>query len=279
MSATELLKKAAEQLKAAGIDEPQREARILLAAAMNAARVDREPAPAERERFAAMIARRAMREPVAYILGRKEFWSLEFEVSPAVLIPRPDSETLVEAALAQFQNSPPRTILDLGTGSGCLLIALLSEWPQTTGVGVDVSDEALAIAGRNAERLGVASRASFAHGDWCEGLTQKFDLVVANQPYITETELLYLERDVAGFEPALALRGGDDGLAPLRRIAKGLREVMQPRGLAIIESGVGQAAAASRILLNAELEVLHIAKDLGGRERAIVARLPHRSGA
>jgi release factor glutamine methyltransferase len=275
----ELLKDAAAQLAASGIDEPQREARILLAAAMNQSRIDREPSVAERAAFAQMIARRATREPVAYILGRKEFWSLDFEVSPAVLIPRPDSETLVETALAQATHGAPKTILDLGTGSGCLLIALLSEWREATGVGIDVSDAALSIARRNAGRLGVASRAEFRRGDWTEGLAQKFDLVIANPPYITERELLYLDRDVAGFEPALALRGGEDGLDPLRRIASGLKLVMRPHAFAIVELGIDQAAAARRIFLNAGLEVLRIAKDLGGRDRAIVARLPHQPGA
>ncbi len=278
MSAS-LLKDAAAQLAASGIDEPQREARILLAAAMNLARIDREPTASERAAFAQMIARRATREPVAYILGRKEFWSLDFEVSPAVLIPRPDSETLVEAALAQFTDGAPKTILDLGTGSGCLLIALLSEWRDATGVGIDVSDTALAIAQRNAERLGVASRAQFRRGDWTEGLDRRFDLVIANPPYISAREHLYLDRDVAGFEPALALRGGEDGLDPLRRIANGLKLVMQPHAFAIFELGIDQAAAARRILINAGLKDLRIAKDLGGRERAIVARLPHQPGA
>ena len=268
-----LLKHAAAQLAGAGIDEASREARILLAAAMNTARVDREPTAVERAAFEKMIARRITREPVAYILGRKEFWSLEFEVSPAVLIPRPDSETLIEAALAQFKTAPPQSILDLGTGSGCLLIALLSEWRNASGLGVDISGGALALAERNAKRLGVAGRAAFARGDWTQGLTQKFDLVVANPPYITARELLSLQRDVAVFEPALALAGGDDGLEPLRRIAEGLPRVMHSGAMVIVELGVAQSAAASRILLNAELEVLDIAKDLAGRERAIVARL------
>ncbi len=274
-----LLKKATELLKAAGIDEPQREARILLAAAMKTQRVEREPTAAERGAFEKMLARRATREPVAYILGRKEFWSLDFEVSPAVLIPRPDSETLIEAALRQFKTVPPKTILDLGTGSGCLLIALLSEWHAATGVGVDISGGALTLAQRNAARLGVAGRATFQRGDWAQGLTQRFDLIVANPPYITKRELLSLDRDVVHFEPNLALDGGEDGLDPLRRIASDLPRVLQPNGVVIVELGIAQSAAASRILLNAGLEVLQIAKDLAGLERAIVARLPHPLGA
>ena len=278
----QLLRDAAARLAAAGIDEAPREARILLAAAMNAqsvAHLDRAPTDAERAAFDAMMARRESREPVAYILGRKEFWSLDFEVSPAVLIPRPDSETLVESALRHFKNAPPKTVLDLGTGSGCLLVSLLTEWPEATGLGVDISDAALALAERNARRLGTGGRAQFRRGDWARDLAQQFDLVVANPPYIRDQELLSLDRDVAHFEPLLALKGGSDGLDPLRRIADRLRHVMRSGAVAIIEIGVAQAAAASRILVNAGLEVLSIAKDLGGHERAVVARLPHASGA
>ena len=257
------LKEAAAVLAAAGLDDPMREARILERSAPDAAT------------FAAYIERRAKHEPTAYILGRKEFWSLEFEVSPAVLIPRPDSETLVETALALYKERPPQTILDLGTGSGCLLIALLSEWKDAAGLGVDISKEAIAIARRNAARHIQGPRAMFRTNDWTHDLRQRFDLIVSNPPYITRQELLSLEQDVIGFEPHGALDGGDDGLEPLRRIASGLKTVMQPEALAIIELGIDQAASASRILLNAGLEVLHIVKDLGGRDRAIVARLPH----
>jgi release factor glutamine methyltransferase len=277
-----LLKDAATRLATAGIDEPLREARILLAAAMNAqstAHLDRVPTDIERAAFGAMIARREGREPVAYILGRREFWSLDFVVSPAVLIPRPDSETLIEAALGHFKNAPPKSILDLGTGSGCLLVSLLTEWPQATGLGVDISGAALALAGLNARRLGVGGRAEFRQGDWATDLEQQFDLVVANPPYIRDQELLSLDRDVAHFEPLLALKGGSDGLDPLRRIADRLRNVMRPGAVVIVEIGIAQAAAASRIFVNADLEVLSIANDLGGHERAVVARLPHASGA
>ncbi|MBI1211320.1 MAG: peptide chain release factor N(5)-glutamine methyltransferase [Alphaproteobacteria bacterium] len=256
---------AAAVLAAAGIDEPRREARILERNAADAAT------------FAKYIERRAAREPVAYILGRKEFWSLEFEVSPAVLIPRPESETLVETALKYFKEKPPRTILDLGTGSACLLIALLSEWRSATGLGLDISPQAIEIARRNAARHLQGARAVFRVNDWAQGLGERFDLIVSNPPYITARELLSLDRDVIGFEPKGALDGGEDGLDPLRRIAADLRTVMQPEGLAVIELGIDQAASASRILVNSGLEVLHIAKDLGGRDRAIVARVPHRT--
>ena len=258
----EALRAAAERLAAAGIDAPQREARILERHAKDAAQ------------FAEYVERRTTREPVAYILGRKEFWSLDFEVSPAVLIPRPESETIVEAALKHFKHQPPQTLLDLGTGSGCLLIALLSEWKEAAGLGVDISPDAIAIARRNAIRHTKGPRAMFRTNDWTHDLRQRFDLVVSNPPYITRAELLSLERDVIGFEPKGALDGGDDGLEPLTRIASGLATVMQPRALAMIELGIDQAASAGRILVNAGLEIVEIVKDLGGRDRVIVARLP-----
>jgi release factor glutamine methyltransferase len=264
--APDVLKHAAAELAAAGIDEPGREARLLARAA-----------PDEKT-FAANIARRAGREPVAYILGRKEFWSLEFEVTPAVLIPRPESETLIETALAELGVNPPKTILDLGTGSGCLLISLLQEWKLAAGLGVDLSCDAIDVARRNALRHGMGIRALFKVNDWAHDLRQRFDLVVSNPPYIRTRELLSLDRDVADYEPRLALLGGEDGLDPLRRIAAGLETVMQPNGIAIIELGIEQSAAASRILLNSRLEVVKLAKDLAGRERAIVARLPHQPG-
>jgi len=257
------LKEATALLAAAGIDTPQREARILERNAPDAAT------------FASYIHRRATHEPVAYILRAREFWSLEFEVSPAVLIPRPESETLVETALKHLKQRPPQTVLDLGTGSGCLLIALLSEWPNAAGLGLDISPEAIAIARRNAARHLKGPRAMFRTNDWTHDLGQRFDLIISNPPYITRQELLSLDRDVIGFEPRAALDGGDDGLDPLRRIASGLKDVMQPNALAIIELGIDQAASAGRILVNAGLEICEIAKDLAGRDRAIVARLPH----
>ena len=260
------LKEATAALAAAGIDEPQREARILERNAPDA------------KTFADYIRRRATHEPVAYILGRKEFWSLDFEVSPAVLIPRPDSETLVETALKHFKHQPPKTILDLGTGSGCLLIALLSEWKEATGMGVDISSQAIDVARRNAVRHTKGPRAMFRVNDWTHDLRQRFDLVISNPPYITRAELLSLARDVIAFEPRGALDGGEDGLDPLRRITSGLTDVMQPGALVMIELGIAQAVPAGRILLNAGLEVVEIAKDLAMRDRVIVARLPHMRG-
>ena len=251
---------AAVRLAAAGIEDPVREARILLGATP--------------EKFAEAIARREKHEPIAYILGRREFWSLDFEVSPAVLIPRPDSETLVETALKLFKDTPPRTILDLGTGSGCLLIALLSEWKHAAGTGLDISQAALTVAQRNAERLGVASRAQFQHGDFEAFTGRRFDLVISNPPYIASSVIAGLDPDVREYEPHLALNGGADGLAPLRRIAANLHAVLAPGAPAIIEIGHDQGASASQTLENHGLNVHQIVKDLGGNDRVILVKLP-----
>lgn len=256
------LRAAAARLSAAGIDEPMREARLLA-----------REAP-DTHTFATYIARREKREPVAYILGRKEFWSLEFEVTPAVLIPRPDSETLIETALKEFK-TPPARILDLGTGSGCLLIALLTEWKSATGIGLDISPEALAVAERNAKRLGVANRASFARGEFMNLLfEERFDLVVANPPYIADAAYATLDPDVRDYEPRLALTSGPDGLGAIEIIARSLYDVMTHQSLALIEIGHDQGESAVKALENEGLDVRRVVKDLGQRDRVIVATLP-----
>lgn len=262
----ERLKQAAGRLAAAGIDEPMREARILAKEAADAATFD------------AFIARRVKREPVAYILGRREFWSLELEVTPAVLIPRPDTETLVETALMELKHRPPARILDLGTGSGAILIALLKEWPRATGIGLDQSPAALAVARRNALRHGVADRAELRHGDWVQGITERFDLVISNPPYIADEEFTELDPDVRDHEPAEALRAGANGLADIARIAARVPAVLMPQAPAIVEIGYKQARSASDLFTKSGLEIVKIAKDLAGRDRALVARLPQLTG-
>ena len=258
----ETLRAAAARLAAAGLDEPAREARLLARAARDATE------------FEAFIVRRAAREPFAYIIGRREFWSLDFEVTQDVLIPRPDSETLVEAALKAFAGAPPRHIADLGTGSGCLIISLLSEWQATEGLAVDISQAALAMARRNAERLGTAGRMSFACTDFGLLDAGPFDLVISNPPYIPASQIATLEPDVAAFEPALALDGGSDGLAAYRTLARLLPRLLAPRGLAMLEIGWDQAGPVSEILQNQGLRTEPVVKDLAGHDRVVVARLP-----
>jgi release factor glutamine methyltransferase len=260
----ETLRAAAARLGAAGIDEPMREVRILAREAPDAAT------------FEAYVARREKREPVAYILGRKEFWSLEFEVTPAVLIPRPDSETLIETALKERKANPPSRILDLGTGSGCLLIALLTEFPHATGVGIDISRDALGLAKRNAARNNVAARASFTEGNFANALQERFDLVVANPPYIADAEHAKLDPDVRDHEPRLALTSGPQGLDAIAAIARALPNIMKADALALIEFGHGQGETAAETLVKHGLAVARVVKDLGARDRVIVATLPQR---
>ena len=213
--------------------------------------------------FAALVDRRAAHEPVAYITGHREFWSLDLIVTPAVLIPRPDSETLIEVALAS--GITPRTILDLGTGSGALLLAALTEWPHATGVGIDASAAALEVAARNAARLGLADRARFQPGDWGQGLTSRFDLVLCNPPYVETTA--DLAPDVRDHEPAGALFAGADGLDDYRRIIPQLPGLLIPGGMAVVEIGHTQAAAV--IALAGAFNVT-IHQDLAGCDRCLV---------
>ena len=220
------------------------------------------------EAFEKLTERREAGEPVAYITGTREFWSLDLAVTPDVLIPRPDSETLIEAALAVVAR-PPVTILDLGTGSGALLLAALSEWPAARGVGVDASAAALAVAQGNADQLGFGGRTVFRHGDWGEGLTERFDLILSNPPYIEDNA--ELSRDVRDHEPASALFAGADGLDDYRRLIPQLLGLLAPEGVAIIEIGHTQASAVLALAQAAGMTGT-VRQDLAGRDRCVVLR-------
>lgn len=215
-----------------------------------------------------LVDRRAAGEPVAYITGVREFWSLELAVTPDVLIPRPDSETLIEAAVAGVTRVPD-LVLDLGTGSGALLLAALSEWPAARGLGVDVSAAALAVAAGNAARLGMAARAGFQPGDWGAGIDERFDLVLCNPPYV-ETGAV-LPRDIAEHEPGTALFAGSDGLAEYRRLVPQLPGLLALGGMAAVEIGATQAAAVAGLAAANGLSVA-VRRDLGGRDRCLVLR-------
>ncbi len=222
--------------------------------------------------FATLVARREAREPLALILGRREFWGLEFAVSPATLIPRPESETLIEAAIAAFlHRPPPRLILDLGTGTGCLLLAALSEFPGAFGIGVDRSSAAAALAARNATSLRLADRAGIVCADWADALDGRFDLVLCNPPYIRSEDLGRLMPEVARHEPRSALDGGPDGFAAYRRLLPVLPRLLIPGSVAVLELGAGQAEIAAELALQAGLAG-DLRPDLMAIPRALVLR-------
>ncbi|MDH7973745.1 peptide chain release factor N(5)-glutamine methyltransferase [Sphingomonas sp. AR_OL41] len=218
--------------------------------------------------FAALVARRAAHEPIAYITGTRAFWTIDLAVGPGVLIPRADSETLIEAAVDRFGDRAPARILDLGTGPGTLLLAALDQWPAATGLGIDASDAALACARDNAMRLGMTDRVAIRRGDWAAGVAERFDLVLGNPPYIGTSELL--PDEVRAHEPAAALFAGRDGLDAYRIIAPQLPALLAPRGVAIVEIGATQAEAVTALLTAQGLTVA-LRHDLGGRPRALVA--------
>lgn len=267
-----LLAEAAAQLDQAGIEAPAREARILLLHALGrpaAALLDRTEA-VDAPAFAALVARRAAREPMALILGRQGFWTLELEVSADTLIPRADSEAIVEAALAAAP--APRRVLDLGTGTGCLLLAVLSERPGAWGLGIDLSPAAAALAARNAGAAGLASRTAFLAADWAAPLAPgaRFDLVLSNPPYIPNPDLAGLMPEVIAHEPARALDGGTDGLEAYRRICAALPELLAPGGVAVLEVGIGQARDVAALAQARGLTHRETRPDLAGIPRAVV---------
>jgi release factor glutamine methyltransferase len=228
------------------------------------ARILREHARDDAE-FASFIARRLKHEPVAYIIGTRGFWTIDLDVTPAVLIPRPDSESLIDAALEHFGDNAPKHILDLGTGSGALLLAALDQWPEATGVGVDASEAALEIATRNADRI-APGRAKMRLGNWTDGINEMFDLVLCNPPYVEAGA--DLDPQVRDYEPASALFAGEDGLDDYQILVPQLMRVT--KGIACIEIGHTQAVAVGTLLENEGFAVT-CRKDLGGRDRCLIA--------
>lgn len=267
-------------LAAAGIESARVDARLLLAEALSISpqqamlypeRVADEESLA---RLSVLRARRCAQEPMAHILGRREFWSLSFTVSPATLIPRPDSETLIELAVASVSDrEKERRVCDLGLGSGCLLFALLTEWPQAKGVGVDISSDALSVAKENARALGLSERARLIQGDWGQALAGPFDVLISNPPYIPSGDISGLALEVARYEPRLALDGGQDGLDAYRRIVLDAARLLTPGGQAFVEVGIGQAQSVAALFHKAGFIDIRIAPDLQGIERCVAARL------
>jgi len=281
-----LLRDTAVALAAAGIDNARFEARLLLSHAAGLTieqLIARGPDTAPAAIVATLrelTARRVRREPMAYILGEREFWGLPFRVSPAVLVPRPDSETLIETVLELFPDrSQPLRIADLGVGSGCLLLTLLREYPRACGVGMDASEAALDVANANAGALGVTSRTVLVVGDWrrsgwIDRLGGPFDLVVSNPPYIRSDAIAGLMPEVAVHEPRLALDGGPDGLMALRPIVAGALRGLAPGGLLLLEHHHDQSEAVGELLRAAGLERFAAHADMEGRARFASAWRP-----
>jgi release factor glutamine methyltransferase len=270
---------AIRALAAAGIDAPRREARLLLATALGVdatailGNPDRAVGSAEGARFAALVERRAAHEPTARLIGHREFWSLDFALSPATLVPRPDSETVIEAVLAQIgERGAGLRLLDLGTGSGCLLLALLSELSAATGIGIDVAPDAVSTARRNARSLGFGDRADFVAGAWAGAIVGQFDVIVANPPYIPSGMIAGLTPEVARHDPRRALDGGPDGLDSYRVLAPEIGRLLRKGGVAVFELGAGQSAAVAALMQHAGLEIVEARRDLAGIERCLVMR-------
>lgn len=269
----------ARQLAAAGIVDARREARLILAHALGVDTVEitgypERPVP-DSATFETLIARRAGREPLSHLTGQREFWSMVFETGPDTLDPRPDSETLIEVAVGCVADrTAPLSVLDLGTGTGCLLLAALCELPRAAGLGIDKSPAAVAVARRNADRLGLAARVRFGVGNWGQSLDGPFDLILCNPPYVKTGEFERLEPEVTRFEPRAALDGGVDGLDAYRALIPDIARLLSPRGAAVLEFGAGQGDRVAQIVAGQGFSITGVFKDLAQRDRCMAVRKP-----
>jgi len=268
---------AKQRLQAAGVEGPVIDARLLVEAAADATRADivgeprRELTAEQAARLDDFVSRREHREPISHILGRKGFWKIMLTVTPHVLTPRPDTETLVEWALRQYPDSRAFSMVDLGVGSGAIMLAILAERVAGKGLGVDVSEEALAVARENATNLGLAGRVALLRGDWTRGLDDAgFDLVVSNPPYIRSAEIDTLEPEVKDHEPRLALDGGPDGLDAYRLLAPEVLRVLKPGGRFALEIGHDQSKQVEALFKAAGAAEVATLKDLSNRDRVVV---------
>lgn len=263
------------RLKSAEILSFRLDSELLLAKCLQTSREkiiaypERTLTPLEEQEFAAMLTRRSNREPVSYLLGMREFWGLEFRVNAHVLDPRPESEILIEAVVKRVKGKDLR-ILDLGTGSGCLLLSLLHELSGAHGVGVDLSEDALAVASANGEALGLSSRVQWLRGDWGMSIAGVFDVIVSNPPYIPAGEIALLEPEVKNYEPRSALVGGEDGLECYRAIAPQVKRLLKQDGIACLEMGQGQGDRIAEIMNQYHLNIQARIADLSGIERCLV---------
>lgn len=279
MRITDILREASRELGIAGVVSPQLDARLLL---QHAANLDAETIAADPllalessavDRFRLLLQRRMQREPVSRILGQREFWSIDFDIGPGVLDPRPDSETLVEAVLnSGYDADQPLTILDLGTGSGCLLCAVLSEFPAAMGIGVDISGDALHVAAGNLGRHGLTERSCLVLGNWADPIAERcIDVVIANPPYIPSGEIDDLAPEVERYEPRLALDGGEDGLQAYRALLAELPRIMRDNGRVFLEIGAGQSDSVAFLLEESGATGVEGLRDLGRHVRCLSA--------
>ncbi len=273
----DLLKSAAARLDQAGVDDARRDTRLLMAAAIGRtgeyvfAHPDHEPGGAERAKFASLLERRLKREPVSRIIGEREFWSLPFKLNRATLDPRPDSETLIEAVLERLSDRRrDYRLLDLGTGSGCLMAALLTEYRNATGVAVDASADAVEMALENFRNLGLTDRVETLVGGWAAAAGQTFDVVISNPPYIAEADIAGLAPEVSLYDPRPALSAGADGLDAYRALGPAIHGYLGAGAIAVVELGAGQFSNVSDLFQAADLRIDGSKSDLAGRERCII---------
>ena len=276
MIAADALRTAIVRLQTAGVQDAPRDARLLLAHAIGipsnrlTLHLHDQMIPAASVRFEAHLAARASRQPVSQIIGQRLFWGRSFAVTPDVLDPRPETETLIAGAL----QSPASRILDLGTGSGVILLTLLAEWPGATGQGADISQEALDIAVQNAANLSLTDRAAFQLSDWFSNIDGRFDLIVSNPPYITASEMAGLAPEVHDWEPHIALTPGGDGLAPYRAIAASALDHLTTAGRILVECGPSQGRDIMDILALKGFRKISILTDMDARDRVVAAEAP-----
>jgi len=279
LTRAEALKSLRQTLSEAGFETAALDARLLLLSVLDIPAMelithpDIPLAPGESERLAAAARRRLAHEPVARIVGEREFWGLPFALSPETLVPRPDTETVVETALGLLPDrQAPLLMADFGTGSGCLLVALLHELPRAVGLGVDLSLGALETARRNAQANGVGERSLFALSHWADAIAGRFDLIVSNPPYIASPVIPTLDREVRDHDPLLALDGGPDGLEPYRILLGEAKRLLIPHGLLVVEIGYDQAEDLRSLAAAQGLEILKVAHDLSDTPRCVAMR-------
>ncbi|PIC01212.1 peptide chain release factor N(5)-glutamine methyltransferase [Caulobacter sp. X] len=278
---------AKDRLKDAGIDQPSIDARLMLEVAAGVTRTEivtdpyRELTAEQSAMLEEFLTRRARREPVSHIIGRKGFWKILLQVNKNVLTPRPETEVIVDEVLKAFPESMPFSMLDLGVGSGTILLAVLAERPAAKGLGVDASNEALAVARDNAANLDLNNRAALMHGDWTAGLADaSFDLVVSNPPYIPSAVIETLEPEVRDHEPRLALDGGADGLDAYRLLAPEILRVLKPGGMFAVEIGYDQSKAVEALFRAAGAQQVRTIKDLSTHDRVVTGvKNPLETGA